>query len=82
MLTRIRISYRGKKKNPVFKVVVIDQKKKREGKPLEYVGTYWPNSPKHTILNFPLIDKWLSRGAKPSSRVIAIIKQYKKSQET
>jgi ribosomal protein S16 len=41
-LVRIRLSRAGRKKHPVYRMIVVDSKKPRETKAIEYIGTYDP----------------------------------------
>ena len=69
-MVRIRLSRRGKKRQPLYRVVVADQKAKRDGRFIEHIGNYNP----HTDPSTYNIDEaralhWLSVGAQPSDAV-------------
>mmetsp|Transcript_1505 Transcript_1505/g.4468 ORF Transcript_1505/g.4468 Transcript_1505/m.4468 type:complete len:151 (-) Transcript_1505:648-1100(-) len=64
----IRFARFGRKKLPFYRLVAIDSRKHREGKPLEYLGWYDPLK-KETNLNAPAIKKWLGVGAQTSKTV-------------
>lgn len=69
-MVRIRLSRRGKKKQPLYRVVVADQKSKRDGRFIEHIGNYNP----HTDPSTYNIDEaralyWLTVGAQPSDAV-------------
>ncbi len=69
-MVRIRLSRRGKKRQPIYRVVVADQKAKRDGRFIEHIGNYNP----HTDPSTYNIDEaralhWLSVGAQPSDAV-------------
>mmetsp|Transcript_16156 Transcript_16156/g.45017 ORF Transcript_16156/g.45017 Transcript_16156/m.45017 type:complete len:117 (-) Transcript_16156:317-667(-) len=70
----IRFSRGGRKKAPFYRLVAIDSRKRREGRPLEYLGYYNPIS-KETNLNAPSIKKWLGTGAQPSDTVANLLKK-------
>jgi len=59
---------------PFYRLVAIDSAKRREGKPLEYLGYYNPMT-KETQLNAPSIKKWIANGAKPSDSVESLLKK-------
>ena len=75
MSTRIRLKRRGKKFYAFYRIVVVDQHKKRDGKVIEEVGTYDPNTQPSTIhVKSDRVQYWLSVGAQPSDPVLALLK--------
>ena len=70
----IRFSRFGRKKAPVYRIIAIDSRKRREGRPLEWLGYYNPIS-KEVNLDAPNIKKWLSEGAQPSDSVAKLLKR-------
>jgi ribosomal protein S16 len=56
----------GRKKLPFYRIIAVDSRVRRDGKPLEFLGWYNPLN-KETNLNAPAIKKWLS-GAQPGPR--------------
>lgn len=69
MLT-IRLSRTGARKQPHYRVVVIEKERARNGRPLEVVGTYNPRTnPASVDLKRERIDYWVSKGAQVSDRV-------------
>jgi small subunit ribosomal protein S16 len=73
--TRIRLKRRGKKFYAFYRIVVVDQHKKRDGKVIEEVGTYDPNTQPSTIhVNSERVQYWLGVGAQPSDPVLALLK--------
>ena len=74
MATKIRLQRHGKKGNPIFKIVVADSRSKRNGKFIEKLGNYNPNSNPATIdLNFDSALDWLMKGAQPTNTARAIL---------
>ena len=66
----IRLARFGKKKQPFYRVVVLDKRKPRNGRTVEVVGTYDPQKdPADIKLDAERIKYWLSVGAKPSDTV-------------
>ncbi|KAL3146797.1 hypothetical protein ABBQ38_014776 [Trebouxia sp. C0009 RCD-2024] len=70
----LRFSRRGRKKLPFYRLVAVDSRKRRDGRPLEELGWYDPLK-KDTNLNAPAIKKWLAVGAKPSETVEVLLKK-------
>ena len=74
MATRIRLQRHGKKRKPFYNIVIADQRAPRDGKFIEKLGTYNPNTNPATInINFESTLDWLMKGAQPSDTVRAIL---------
>ena len=70
----IRLSRTGARKQPQYRVVVIEKERARNGLPVEVVGTYNPRTnPASIELKRERIDYWVSKGAKLSDRVNKIV---------
>ena len=70
----IRLSRTGARKQPQYRVVVIEKERARNGRPVEVVGTYNPRtSPASIELKRERIDYWVSKGARMSDRVSKIV---------
>jgi len=74
MPVRIRLQRHGKKGKPFFWIVAADARAKRDGKYLEKIGTYNPNTNPATIdLNIDSAVQWLHNGAQPTDTAKAIL---------
>ena len=74
MATRIRLQRHGKKGNAIFHLVVADSRVKRDGKFIEKLGTYNPNTNPATInINFESTLKWVGTGAEMTETARAIL---------
>ncbi|HEV2728851.1 MAG TPA: 30S ribosomal protein S16 [Terriglobales bacterium] len=72
----IRLARRGARKQPHYRVVVIEKERARNGRPVEVVGTYNPRtSPASVEVKRDRVDYWVSKGAKMSDRVSKIVAQ-------
>ena len=70
----IRLTRTGARKQPQYRVVVIEKERARNGRPVEVVGTYNPRTnPASIELKRERIDYWVSKGAKMSDRVGKIV---------
>jgi small subunit ribosomal protein S16 len=70
----IRLARMGARKQPYYRVVVIEKDRARNGRPVEVVGTYNPRtSPASIELKRDRVDYWVSKGAKMSDRVSKIV---------
>ena len=75
MAVKMRLTRIGEKRNAIYRVVVSDSRSPRDGKFIEEVGTYNPNTDPSTI-NFDeeKAKKWLANGAKPTEVVAKLLK--------
>ncbi|MFQ5673740.1 MAG: 30S ribosomal protein S16 [Nitrospinales bacterium] len=76
MAVVIRLTRRGAKKRPFYRVVAADSRKPRDGRFLEVLGTYDPLKKEDNInINSEKTMAWLNRGARPSKTVESLIKK-------
>ncbi|PPL01009.1 30S ribosomal protein S16 [Parapedobacter indicus] len=74
MAVKIRLQRHGKKGKPFYHVVVADSRAPRDGKFIERIGSYNPNTNPATIdLNFDKALDWLNKGAQPTDTTRAIL---------
>ncbi len=74
MATKIRLQRFGKKGKPFFHVVVADSRSPRDGKFIERLGSYNPNTNPATIeINFEKSLDWVNKGAEPTDTARAIL---------
>jgi len=77
-LLAIRLARIGKKKNPSYRVVVLDKRKPRNGRTVEVVGLYDPlKKPALVELKVERVKYWLSCGAQPSDTVRSFLTAQK-----
>jgi small subunit ribosomal protein S16 len=75
MAVKIRLTRVGSKKNPIYRVVVADSRSPRDGRFIEIVGRYNPQTDPSTIdLDEAKIKDWMSKGAQPTQPVARLIK--------
>ncbi len=69
-MLRIRLRRAGKKKQPMYRIVVADSRAPRDGAFVEALGYYHPlNNPSTIVLNEERAKHWLDHGAQPSDRL-------------
>ena len=74
MATRIRLQRKGRKGKPIYSLVIADQRSPRDGKFIEKVGTYNPNTNPATInIDFDKCVDWVMKGASPTDTCRAIL---------
>ena len=79
-MLRIRLSRRGGKKDPHYRVVVAEKKNARDGRFVEIVGYYNPAlKPVRLHLDLDRVDHWVGQGAQPSNTVRILIRKVKQS---
>jgi len=72
---RMRLARVGSKKNPIYRVVVADSRSPRDGKFIEIVGRYNPQSDPSLIdLDEEKVRGWLAKGAQPTESVAKLLK--------
>jgi small subunit ribosomal protein S16 len=72
---RLRLTRVGGKKDPIWRVVVADQRSPRDGRVIETVGHYNAQTdPSTIVLDEERVRDWLSRGAQPSSTVRKLLR--------
>ena len=81
-MLRIRLTRRGSKKDPHYRVVVTERSNPRDGRFNEIVGYYNPAmDPVRLHLDLARIDYWLQNGAQPSETVRTLIRRTRSQQE-
>jgi small subunit ribosomal protein S16 len=76
MSTRIRLRKIGRKKLPLYRIVVADKESPRDGRFIEILGTYDPKQEgaKKVVLDVEKAKSWLAKGATPTDTVEALLK--------
>ncbi len=75
MAVKIRLKRMGKIRQPYFRVVVVDSRKKRDGRVIEEIGKYHPKEePSFIEIVSDRAEYWLGVGAQPTEAVEAILK--------
>ena len=78
-MVKIRLTRMGSKKRPFYRVMAIDERKQRDGRPLEFLGTYDPRvDPAALNLNLDGIEAWVGKGAQLSDTVRSLVNRMKR----
>lgn len=76
MAVAIRLRQEGAHNRPVFRVVAVDHRKKRDGGFLELLGSYDPQKEKGGFaVDIDKVNAWIAKGAQPSDTVRSLIKK-------
>jgi small subunit ribosomal protein S16 len=82
MAVHLRLQRIGKPKRPFYRVVAIDQRAKRDGKPIEILGQYDPKAQENKLnVDIDRVNYWLGTGAKPTETVSVLIKKNQNQQK-
>jgi small subunit ribosomal protein S16 len=80
MAVRLRLTRVGSKKNPIWRIVVADQRSPRDGRFIETIGHYNPQTePSQIVLDGERLEHWLGRGAQPTGTVRKLIRAHARS---
>ena len=75
MAVKLRLARVGSKKNPIYRVVAADSRSPRDGRFIEIVGRYNPQTEPSTIeLDEAKVKEWLGKGALPTEAVSRLLK--------
>ena len=76
MAVKIRLRRMGQKKAPFYRIIVADSRSPRDGRFIEEIGTYNPNTdPAVVKVDVEAAKKWISNGAQPTTVVKKLFKQ-------
>ncbi len=80
MAVKIRLTRKGRKKQPFYRIIVADSHAPRDGKFLDILGTYDPlQEPPVINIDTDKLEGWMAKGALPSGTVKSLIKQHKEA---
>ena len=75
MSVRVRLTRVGSKKNPIWRIVVADQRSPRDGRFIEMIGHYNPRTnPSEIEIDDGRLQHWLALGAQPTNTVKKLMK--------
>lgn len=81
-MVKIRMTRLGDKKSPFYRVVVADQRRARDGKFIEQIGTYNPlTTPEEIKIDVERANYWIKNGAQPSDTVKVLLKKASEKAE-
>ena len=78
-MVALRLTRKGGKDRPYYKIVAVDSRTRRDGRYIEQLGTYDPlEEGVNYSLDLERVDSWIGKGAQPSVTVNSIIKKARK----
>ena len=76
MAVRIRLRREGRKKLPMYRIVIADKEAPRDGRFIETIGSYRPKDAKDNVtVDVEKARKWIAQGATPTETVAALLKR-------
>ena len=80
-MVKLRLVRLGAKKRPFYRIIAIDEREKRSGRPLEFLGTYDPTTPDRTAnIRTEAVEAWLAKGAGMSPTVKSLIARARRQE--
>jgi small subunit ribosomal protein S16 len=78
-MVKIRLSRRGGKNSPFYRIVAVDERRKSNGRALELLGTYDPRTaPEKLVLKSERLAAWQERGAQLSPSVKSLMRRARR----
>ena len=82
MAVRIRLRRAGNSKNPIWRIVVADQRSPRDGRTIETIGSYNPQTqPSQVVIDAERAQYWIDHGAQPSDTVAKLLRTTKQTDD-
>lgn len=80
-MVKIRLTRHGAKKRAYYRIVAIDERQPREGRPLEFLGTYDPRpNPEAIQVETERLEAWVAKGAQLSPTVRSLLRRARRRQ--
>lgn len=78
-MVKIRLTRAGAKKRPFYRIIAIDERNKRDGRALEFLGTYDATSvPEKIAIRSEALEAWLQKGARLSPTVASLVRRARR----
>ena len=78
-MVKIRLARQGAKKRPFYRIVAIDERRPRQGRPLEFLGTFDPcTDPEKIDVRADAVQAWVDKGAQLSPTVASLLRRAQK----
>jgi small subunit ribosomal protein S16 len=78
-MVKIRLARAGAKKRPYYRIVAMDERRQRDGRALEFLGTYDPKvEPEQVVIRSEAIEAWVKKGAQLSPTVKSLLRRSRR----
>jgi small subunit ribosomal protein S16 len=75
-MVKIRLTRAGARNSPYYRIVAIDERRPRDGRPLEFLGTFDPRvNPEKLSLRTDAVEGWVKKGAQLSPTVKSLMRR-------
>ena len=75
-MVKIRLTRAGARNRPFYRIVAVDERRPRDGRPLEFLGTFDPKvNPEKLHVRTDAVDKWVKKGAQLSPTVKSLMRR-------
>ncbi|HVP30826.1 MAG TPA: 30S ribosomal protein S16 [Myxococcota bacterium] len=79
-MVKIRLLRAGATRRPFYRIVALDERRKRDGRALEFLGTYDPKTkPAQVVLQVEKVEAWVAKGAQMSESVRSLLRQAREN---
>ncbi|HKA15300.1 MAG TPA: 30S ribosomal protein S16 [Myxococcota bacterium] len=79
-MVRIRLTRAGARNRPFYRIVAVDERRPRDGRPLEFLGTFDPKmNPEKLAIRSDAVDAWVKKGAQLSPTVKSLVRRAKRA---
>lgn len=78
-MVKIRLFRTGTSKRPMYRIVAVDSRRKRQGRVLEFLGTYDPRGGGAVNVKHAAFERWLARGARTSDTVRSLLRRQRRA---
>jgi small subunit ribosomal protein S16 len=75
-MLKLRLKRVGRKRSPSYRIVIMENSSRRDGRPIDEIGFYNPLT-KQSKLDTLKVEKWLTNGAQPSRTVLSLLSKAK-----
>ena len=77
-MLRIKLAHFGKKNQPSYRIVINEDREKRDGRYIDNLGTYSPTqTPKILTIDVKKFEEWVKKGAEPTDTVAKLLTRFK-----
>jgi small subunit ribosomal protein S16 len=77
-MLRIKLAHFGKKNQPSYRIVINEDREKRDGRYVDNLGVYAPTqTPKILTIDVKKFEEWLKKGAEPTDTVAKLFERFK-----
>ena len=78
-MVKIRLTRAGARNRPFYRIVAVDERRPRDGRPLEFLGTFDPKvNPEKLSVRSDAVEAWVKKGAQLSPTVKSLLRRAKR----